>query len=110
MHLGKKSSSDSKKYPPGSFMGRLKARKIIAILAAFIGGGWLTYEVVRWILVEHYHLPHELKDITIVTFLGALLSTVIWQWFQGAEKRPGNVKVEILVVPLIILLTLVIDL
>jgi len=110
MHVGKTSSSDSKKYPPGSFMGRLKERKIIATLAAFIGGGWLTYEVVHWILVDHYHLPKMLKDITIVTFLGALLSTVIWRWFRGAEKRLGNVKVEVLVVPLIILLTLVIDL
>jgi len=35
----KTSSSDSKKYPPGFFMGRLRERKIIAILAAFMGGG-----------------------------------------------------------------------
>ena len=35
----KTSSSDSKKYPLGSFMGRLRERKIIATLAAFIGGG-----------------------------------------------------------------------
>jgi len=73
-------------------MSRLKERKIIATLAAFIGGGWLTYEVVHWILVDHYHLPKMLKDITIVTFLGALLSTVIWRWFRGAEKRPGVEK------------------
>lgn len=91
-------------------MGRLQERKIIATLAAFIGGGWFTYEVVHWILVDHYHLPNILKDIAIVSFLGALLSTVIWRWFRGAEKRPGKVKVEVLVVPLIILLTLVIDL
>jgi non-specific serine/threonine protein kinase len=110
MHVGKTSSSDSKKYPPGSFMGRLKERKIIATLAAFIGGGWLTYEVVHWVLVDHYHLPERLKDITIVTFLGALFSTLIWRWFRGAEKRLGNVKVEVLAVPLVILITLVIDL
>ncbi len=109
MKIGNK-SSESKQYPPGSFMGRLRERKIIATLAAFIGGGWLTYEVVHWILVDHYHLPKILKDISIVTFLGALLGAVIWLWFRGAEKRPGNVKVEVLVVPLIILLTLVIDL
>ena len=35
----KTSSSDSKKYPPGFFMGRLRERKIIATLAAFIDGG-----------------------------------------------------------------------
>jgi hypothetical protein len=77
MHLGKKSSSDSKKYPPSSFMGRLKQRKIIATLIAFIGGGWLTYEVVHWVLVDHYHLPKTLKDITIITFLGALLGMYV---------------------------------
>lgn len=46
MHVRKTSNSDSKKYPPGSFMGRLKEQKIIATLAAFIGGGWLTYNVI----------------------------------------------------------------
>jgi len=35
----KTSSSDSKKYPPGFFMGRLRERKIIATLTAFMGGG-----------------------------------------------------------------------
>jgi hypothetical protein len=39
MHQGKMSSSDSKEYPPGSLMGRLKDRKIIATLAAFVGSG-----------------------------------------------------------------------
>lgn len=110
MHIDKSYNSDSKNYPPDSFMGRLRERKIIATLAAFIGGGWLTYEVVHWILVDHYNLPEILKDITIATFLGALLSTIIWRWFRGAVKRPGNVKVEVLVVPLIIILTLFIDL
>jgi len=110
MHLEKKSSSASKKYPPGSFMDKLRKRKIIHTLAAFIGGGWLTYEVVHWVLVDHYHLPERLKDVTIVTFFGALLSTLIWQWFRSVEKKPGNVKVEVLLVPLVILATLTIDL
>jgi len=39
MHQGKRSSSDSKEYPPDSLMGRLKERKIIATLAAFVGSG-----------------------------------------------------------------------
>ena len=110
MHIGKTSSSDPKKYPPGSFMGRLRERKIIATLAAFAGSGVVIIEVAHHILVNHYHLPHQIVDICIVTLVGALLGTLTWRWFRGAEKRPGNVKVEVLVVPLIILLALVIDL
>jgi len=110
MHIGKTSYSDSKKYPPGSFMGRLKERKIIATFVAFAGSGVVIIEVAHHILVNHYHLPQQIVDICIVTLVGALLGTLLWRWFRGSEKRPGNVKVEVLVVPLIILLTLVIDL
>jgi len=39
MHKGKTPSSDSKKYPLDSLMGRLKDRKIIATLSAFVGSG-----------------------------------------------------------------------
>jgi adenylate cyclase len=91
-------------------MGRLKERKIIATLAAFVGSGVVIIEVAHHILVNHYHLPHQIVDICIVTLAGALIGTLIWRWFKGAEKRPGKVKVEVLVVPLILLLTLVIDL
>ena len=42
--------------------------------------------------------------------LGALLCIIVWRWFRGTEKRPGNVKVEVLIVPLIILVALAIDL
>jgi adenylate cyclase len=110
MHVGKKSSSDDKKYPPGSFMGRLKERKIIATLVAFAGSGVVIIELAHHILVNHYHFPHQIVDFCIVTIAGALIGTLTWRWFRGAEKRPGNVKVEVLVVPLIILLILVIDL
>ena len=102
--------SDSKEYPPDSLMGRLKGRKIIATLAAFVGSGVVIIEVAHHILVNHYHLPHQIVDICIVTLVGALIGTLIWRWFRSEEKRHGNVKIEVLVVPLIILLTLVIDL
>jgi len=91
-------------------MGSLKERKIIATLVAYAGSGVVIIEVAHHILVNHYHFPHQTVDICIVTLAGALLGTLIWRWFRGAEKRPGNVKVEVLVVPLIILLTLAIDL
>jgi len=91
-------------------MGRLRERKIIATFVAFAGSGVVIIEVAHHILVNHYHLPQQIVDICIVTLVGALLGTLLWRWFRGSEKRPGNVKVEVLVVPLIILLTLVIDL
>jgi non-specific serine/threonine protein kinase len=39
-----------------------------------------------------------------------MLCTILWRWFSGTEKRPGNVKVEVLIVPLVILVALAIDL
>jgi TolB-like protein len=89
---------------------KLKKRRIIETLAAFIGGGWLLVEVVERLLVGHYKFPEETIDLTVVSVIGALLSTLVWRWFGGTEKRPGNVKVEVLLVPLIILATLAIDL
>jgi len=89
---------------------KLRKRRIIETLAAFIGGGWLLVEVVERLLVSHYHLPEELIDLTVVSVIGALLSTLVWRWFRGTEKRPGNIRVEVLLVPLIILATAAIDL
>jgi TolB-like protein/lipoprotein NlpI len=93
-----------------ALFAKLRKRHIIETLAAFIGGGWLLIEVVERLLVSHYHFPEETIDITVVTLIGALLCTLIWRWFSGTEKRPGNVKVEVLIVPLIILVALAIDL
>jgi len=93
-----------------TFLLKLRKRRIIETLAAFIGGGWLLVEVVERLLVGHYHLPEESIDLTVVSVIGALLATLVWRWFGGTEKRPGNIKVEVLLVPLIILATLSIDL
>lgn len=92
------------------FLTKLRKRRIIETLAAFIGGGWLLVEVVERLLVGHYKFPEESIDLTVVSVIGALLSTLVWRWFRGTEKRPGNVRVEVLLVPLIILITLAIDL
>jgi len=93
-----------------AFLAKLRKRRIIETLAAFIGGGWLILEFVDRLLVAHYHFPDEAIDLTFITILAALVSTVIWRWFRGGEARPGNVKVEVLLVPLIILATVAIDL
>jgi TolB-like protein len=89
---------------------KLRKRRIVETLAAFIGGGWLLVEVVERLLVEHYGFPNQTIDLTVVSVIGALLATLVWRWFRSADKGLGNVKVEILLVPLIILATVAIDL
>src|SRR5512139_1625426 len=89
---------------------KLRKRHIIATLAAFIGGGWLLIEIVERLLVGHYKLPEEFIDLTVISVIGALLATLVWRWFRSSEKRPGNVKPEVLLVPLIVLATSAIDL
>jgi non-specific serine/threonine protein kinase len=103
-------SKETKKPFISTFLTKLRKRHIIETLAAFIGGGWLLVEVVERLLVGHYKFPDESIDLTVVSVIGALLSTLVWRWFGGTEKRPGNIKVEVLLVPLIILATLSIDL
>jgi len=93
-----------------AFFAKLKKRRIVETLAAFIGGGWLLVEVVERLLVGHYKFPEETIDLTVVSVIGALLATLVWRWFRSTEKRPGNVKIEVLLVPLIILATVAIDL
>ncbi|TRZ92001.1 hypothetical protein D4R89_01965, partial [bacterium] len=75
----------------GSFLKNLRKRKIFETLAAFVGGGWLTYEVVHWVLVEHYHFPEFLLDITILTFFIALVCTVTWLWIRGGKRAEAEV-------------------
>jgi TolB-like protein len=93
-----------------SVFAKMRKRRIIETLAAFIGGGWLLVEVVERLLVSHYKFPKESIDLTVVSFIGALLATLVWRWFRGTERRPGNIKVEVLIVPLIILVASAIDL
>lgn len=93
-----------------AFLKKLRGRRMIQTAGAFIGVGWLTYEIVHWVLVSHYRLPEELLDITIITFVGGLVSALTWRWFRGSEKRPGSVKVEVLAVPPVILTTVAVDL
>ncbi len=87
---------------------KLRKRRIIETLAAFIGGGWLLLEFVHWLLVDHYHFPERTIDITFVTILGALLCTLVLRWFGGREK-PRKLKPELFLVPLVLLITLGLD-
>ena len=76
-----------------SFLQKLKERKIIETLAAFIGGGMLAVEFGHWILVNHYHLPKVIVDITLVVVLCAMISTVIWRWTRGIERKRRKISI-----------------
>jgi len=92
-----------------TFLARRRKRHIIETFAGFIAGGWLFLEFVDRILIAHYHINEKWLDVAFFTLLGALLCVILWRWFRGTEKRPGNVKAEVLLVPLVILVTLAID-
>jgi len=91
-----------------TFFGDLRKKRIIEILAAFIGGGWLIIEIVHFVLVGHYHFPEKTLDITIITLFSVLLCTLIWRWFSGREK-PRKFKLELVLIPLVVLITVLLD-
>src|SRR5512135_12361 len=92
----------------GAFFSDLRKKRIIEILAAFIGGGWLIIEFVDRILVAHYHFPDRTIDITFITLLCALISTLLWRWFSGREQ-PRKFKLELVLIPLVLLVTIILD-
>jgi TolB-like protein len=120
MHLSKRSDNrpsggsgpprDDDDAASSGFIDKLRKRKIVQTTAAFIAGGWLVLEFVHWILIDHYHIHEKWLDIAFVSLLGAFLSAVIWRWFRGAATHPGNVRVEVLLVPWVALLTTAVDL
>ena len=112
VNLGKKGSISRKGPSPktglGRFVLKLRQRKIITTLAAFIGGGWLLLEFVHWLLVDHYHFPEKAIDITFITILGTLVGTLLWRWFSGREA-PRKFKLELVLIPLVVLITVLLD-
>jgi TolB-like protein/Flp pilus assembly protein TadD len=91
-----------------TFFSDLRKKRIIEILAAFIGGGWLLLEFVHWLLVDHYHFPEKAIDITFITILGTLIGTLLWRWFSGREA-PRKFKLELVLIPLVVLITVLLD-
>jgi TolB-like protein/Flp pilus assembly protein TadD len=111
MSLAKREVSPAKKAKPSGFKGflfKLRKKRIIEILAGFIGGGWLIIEFVDRILVAHYHFPDKTIDITFITLLCALLCILIWRWFGGIE-RPRKFKPELVFIPLAVLIAVLLD-
>jgi TolB-like protein/Tfp pilus assembly protein PilF len=101
--------SDKGKSSLGAFLQKLRKRRIIETLAAFIGGGWLLLEFVHWILIDHYHLPETLLDITFLTTLCALLCSLAWRWFREGERKARKVKPEYILIPVLIVVSLIFD-
>ncbi len=77
-------------------------------MAAFISGGWFIYEIVHWILVDHYHLPERLKDISITSVICAMLCALTWRWFR-AEKKKRKIKFEFILIPVFVLVAVFIN-
>jgi TolB-like protein/predicted Zn-dependent protease len=105
---GKAPAEEIKESSLKAFLAKLRKRRIIETLAAFIGGGWLIIEVVHFILIGHYHFPEKTLDITIVTLFCALACTLIWRWFSGREK-PRKFKLEVVLIPLVVLIAVLLD-
>ena len=102
-------SKEAKESPFKAFVAKLRKRRIIETLAAFIAGGWLIIEFVDRILVAHYHFPDKTIDITFITLLCALICTLLWRWFSGREK-PRKFKLELVLIPLVALIAVLLDL
>ncbi|MDH4271580.1 MAG: tetratricopeptide repeat protein [Candidatus Aminicenantes bacterium] len=108
MTTARHSGSRVKRYPPRSFYGKLRKRGIVGAFAAVIGSGWFIYEIVHFVLVDHYHLPDRLNDIAIVGILCALFCVMTWRWFRG-EKRKRRIKWELVLIPVFVLVAAVIE-
>ncbi|UCC41137.1 MAG: protein kinase [Candidatus Aminicenantes bacterium] len=89
---------------------QLKERKIIPILAVFIGGGLAILAFLNYIIIKNYNLPRKTLDITTVTIVCGLICTLIWLWFHGIEKRRRRIKIEFFLIPSVILIAALINL
>jgi len=101
MKTGHGHSPSPPKENESPLMKKLRERRIIAVLAAYIGSGVVLVEFAFHILVHHYHLPRQIVDIIIITLSTAMLSNITLKWFQG-EKKERRLKVEIALIILFI--------
>lgn len=88
------------------FLDKIKRKRMIEILTGLVGGAWLIYEIVHWVLVAHYHFPEKLLDITLIILVGAMVNILVWRWFVS-EKKTRKFRPELILVPAISVVTLV---
>ena len=87
MRPTKKPSSSAKKYPPSSFMGKVRKRKIIETFIAFVAGGVAAVEFIYHIIFHYYNFPRYTVDITVIAIVIAMLCTVAWRWFRREKEE-----------------------
>ena len=102
------SSFEENGNPPDSFIRKLRNRRIIKTLAAFVGVGVAIVEFAHHILVNHYKFPPQTVDLCLVTLTAVLLCTLIWRWF-GGKTILSNIKLEFSLIFLVILITVFFD-
>ncbi len=74
------------------FWRKLKERKIIETIAAFVGGGIALVEYAHHILVNHYNFPKLTVDVIIAALMVGMVTTVTWRWFYGEEARRRRIS------------------
>lgn len=107
MKLHKKPSVPQKQ-GRSPFVRKLRERKIIETTAGFIGGGVVLVEFAHHILVNHYHLPYQLVDITLISLVCAWLSVLTWRWFRGGKKI-RKIRWELILVPIFLIAGISLD-
>ncbi|MBL7083125.1 MAG: protein kinase [Candidatus Aminicenantes bacterium] len=75
-----------------SFLRKLKERKILETLAAFIGGGWLVLEFIIHLLIHEYKFPPITRDIALGVIIISMICTVTWRWFRREEIKSRKVR------------------
>jgi tetratricopeptide (TPR) repeat protein len=84
---------EGKASPLWLFWRKLKERKIIETIAAFVGGGVALVEFAHHILVNHYHFPKSTVDIIIAALIFGMVTTVSWRWFREKEVRRRRIGI-----------------
>lgn len=84
---------EGKVSPLWLFWRKLKERKIIATVAAFVGGGEALVLFARHILVEHYHLSRDIVSVILVASIVGMVTTVLWRWFREKEVRRRRITI-----------------
>lgn len=91
------------------FFLKIRRRRVLEVVSAYIAGGWLVLEFIHHALIVHYHFSEKIFDIALVSLVAAMLSTVAWRWFNVHHSHPRKFKVELVIIPVILTGCLLLD-
>lgn len=91
--LTKEMVLEGKASPLRLFWQKLKERKIIETVAAFVGGGVALVEFAHHILVNHYHFPGYTVNLVIAVLIIGMATTVSWRWFREKEVKRRRISI-----------------